>query len=127
MKLVYLTVDGRELVSNWKVNSRILEMGDGYHPVTNDSVWQDSKRLLPARMVLIQGVLPPMGATMAHEDMRSILTEKIITEHGFRRSGVSTMLMRWLGNAFEWLTSHIVYLFIAGVVGFSLLGSAGVI
>lgn len=112
MKLIYLTVDGRELTENWKVNSRILEEPDGYHPVTNDSVWQDSKRLRPPRMIIIQGVTPPFGAIMAHEDMKAILKEKIIAEHGFKHPSVSKIWVRWISNIIDWVITRWPLLFV---------------
>jgi len=121
MKLIYWTVDGREIIENWKVNSRILEEPDGYHPVTNDSVWQDSKRRLPARMMITQGVTPPFGAKMAHEDMKAILTEKIIAEHGFKHPVISKRWMRAFSNAMDWFGAKLPYIFLFAIIGYALV------
>jgi len=127
MKLVYLTVDGRAKVENWTINARNVEMMDGPHPVTNDSVWQDSKRLGPALMFIIQDVLAPYGGSMAARDVKTRIYEVKLASMAFKAPSLSKMWVRWLQNMFDWVTSHIVYLFIAVIVGYSLLGSFGVV
>jgi hypothetical protein len=130
MKLIYLTVDGQEKVENWKPRARFVEEPDGYHPVTNDSVWQHDSRRYPARMVLVQGVTPPFGAKMAHEDMKNMLNEKLLAEHGFRKQVVSKMFWRMLSNAADWLIKYGIMLaivaLVVGTVAYSFIGGGSI-
>ena len=56
MRILYFMVDGRAKMEKTNVNPRLLEMPDGYHPLTNDSVWQDAKRRMDPLLIIIQGV-----------------------------------------------------------------------
>jgi hypothetical protein len=126
VKLVYLSIDGQERVENWRPRARMIEEPDGYHPATNDSIWQHDSRRFQPRTVIIQGVTPPLGAHMAHEDMGNMLTEKLLAEHGFRKPPVSKMFWRALSNAADWLMKYglmvgVVFL-ILGAIAYSYLG-----
>ena len=113
MKLIYLTVDGRAKVEKTNVSTRLIEMKDGYHPVTNDSVWQDSKRIRDAILFIIQGVLGPYGASMTEEDTLNVLFEIEAAERAFKPPSVSKMWQRMLAAAFDWLMKYGIILFIA--------------
>jgi hypothetical protein len=123
MKILYLKVDGTCKVENWKVNARNLEMLDGPHPVTNDSIWQDSKRLGPAVMMVIQDVLGPYGASMASEDVKTRMYEVKLASMAFRQPSISKMWQRMLANAFDWLMKYGIILFIVAMAGYSVLTS----
>jgi len=123
MKLIYLTVDGTAKVENWKVNARNVEMPDGPHPVTNDSIWQDSKRIGPAVMMVLQDVFPPYGASMASEDVKTRIYEVKLASMAFRQPSVSKMWQRALANAFAWLMKYGILLFIIAIVGYSVIQS----
>jgi len=112
MKLVYAMVDGRAKVSNAKAYFRMIELPDGYHPITNDSVWQHDKRTLPPIMLITQGVLGPYGATMSQEDVKNTVYEIKIVERAFKPQSVSKMWMRWLENAGDWMLKYGVMLFV---------------
>ena len=123
MKLFYLTVDGTCKVSNWTINARNLEMPDGPHPVTNDSVWQHSKRTFPPVMVVIQDVLGPYGASMASEDVKTRIYEVKLASMAFKQPSLSKMKWRWLANAFEWIMKYGIILFIIAIAGYSVISS----
>jgi hypothetical protein len=123
MKILYLKVDGMCRVENWKVNARNLEMPDGPHPVTNDSIWQDSKRLGPAVMMVVQDVLGPYGASMASEDVKTRMYEVKLASMAFRPPSISKMWQRMLANAFDWLMKYGIIIFIVIMAGYSVLGS----
>jgi hypothetical protein len=121
MKILYLKVDGLCKVENWKVNARNLEMPDGPHPVTNDSIWQDSKRTGPAVMMVIQDVFAPYGASMASEDVKTRMYEVKLASMAFKQPSISRMWQRWLANAFEWFMKYGIILFIVALVGYSVI------
>jgi hypothetical protein len=123
MKILYLKVDSTCKVENWKVNARNLEMLDGPHPVTNDSIWQDSKRLGPAVMMVIQDVLGPYGASMASEDVKTRMYEVKLASMAFRQPSISKMWQRMLANIFDWLMKYGIILFIVAITGYSVLTS----
>jgi len=106
MKLIYLAVDGRATIENTKLRTRQMEMPDGYHPVTNDSVWQDAKRLRDSIMVIIQGVRGPYGATMEVEDVSSVLYEIDVIERAFKNQSVSRIWQRAFARFGEWLLKY---------------------
>ena len=123
MKILYLKVDGLCKVENWKVNARNLEMLDGPHPVTNDSIWQDSKRLGPAVMMVIQDVLAPYGASMASEDVKTRMYEVKLASMAFKEPSISKMKWRMLANAFDWLMKYGIILFIVAISGYAVINS----
>ena len=123
MKILYLKVDGLCKVENWKVNARNLEMPDGPHPVTNDSIWQDSKRTGPPVMMVIQDVLGPYGASMASEDVKTRMYEVKLASMAFKQPSISKMWQRWLANAFEWFMKYGIILFIVAITGYAVIQS----
>jgi hypothetical protein len=116
MKLIYLTVDGREIVEKAHITQRIIQEPDGYHPVTNDSVWHNTRRRPDTRIVILDGVLPPLGSNMAHEDVVSLFREEITMEAGFEKKPVSKMWMRSFARMGEWFMKYGI------MMGFALLG-----
>lgn len=123
MKILYLKVDGLCKVENWKVNARNLEMPDGPHPVTNDSIWQDSKRTGPPVMMVIQDVFGPYGASMASEDVKTRMYEVKLASMAFKQPSISRMWQRMLANAFEWFMKYGIILFIVAISGYAVLNS----
>jgi hypothetical protein len=123
MKLIYLTVDGRARIENTKVSTRLIEETDGYHPVTNDSVWQDSRRIREPILFLTQGVLGPYGASMTEEDTLNVLFEIEAAERAFKPQSVSKMWQRWLANGFDWLMKYGITLFIVAIAAYAIAGS----
>ena len=102
MKLIYLSVDGTATIENHKIRTRQIEMPDGNHPITNDSVWQDTKRRGPPVMIIVQGVTGPYGASMAKEDIYSVVYEMKSDEINFRPQSISKMWHRALARFFSW-------------------------
>jgi len=123
MKILYLKVDGLCKGENWKVNARNLEMPDGPHPVTNDSIWQDSKRTGPPVMMVIQDVLGPYGASMASEDVKTRMYEVKLASMAFKQPSISKMWQRWLANAFKWFMNYGIILFIIAITGYAVIQS----
>jgi len=123
MKILYLKVDGLCKVENWKVNARNLEMPDGPHPVTNDSIWQDSKRTGPPIMIIFQDVLGPYGSSMASEDVKTRMYEVKLASMAFKQPSISKMWQRWLANAFEWFMKYGIILFIVAITGYAVIQS----
>lgn len=106
MKLIYLKIDGTARLETAKVNQRMIEMPDGYHPITNDSVWQDGRRLRDPILIMVQGVLGPYGANMTEEDTRHVLYEIDVAEKAFKPASVSKMWMRTLAAMAGWLMKY---------------------
>lgn len=123
MKLIYLTVDGRARVENTKLGTRLIEEPDGYHPVTNDSVWQHSERRREPIMFIVQGVLGPYGASMTEEDTLNVLYEIDVAEKAFKPQSVSKMWHRAFAAIFDWLMKYGIILFIAGATGIAVAQS----
>ena len=124
MKLIYLTNDGKFRVETARVGTRLIEMPDGYHPITNDSVWQDAKRKSDGIMILIQGVLGPYGSgkgEMTEEDVLTTLREVEYAEKSFKPMSNSKMWQRSLASMFAWFYKYGITLFIAGIAGYALV------
>lgn len=117
MRIVYFKVDGRAQLEKTKTNPRLLEMPDGYHPVTNDSVWQDAKRLMEPILIIIQGVRGPYGGTMENEDVSSVLYEIELAERAFKKPRISKMWMRSLERIFDFIRTKGLYI---GIIAFIL-------
>lgn len=123
MKLIYLTNEGKARIENAKIGTRLVEMPDGYHPVTNDGVWQDSKRRSDAVMVLMQGVLGPYGSSMTEEDTLNVLLEIELAERAFKPQSVSKMWQRSLAAMFDWFMKYGIILFIVAITGYAIVNS----
>jgi len=123
MLVFYLTVDGRAVKEKVKLKQRMIEMPDGNHPITNDSVWQDARRRRPPVMIIVQGVRGPYGATMENEDVSSILYEIECDERAFRPPSVSKMLWRQLTAVGSWLMKSGFYVAIMLLVVYLLWSS----
>ena len=120
MKLIYLTNDGKARVENSKVGTRLIEMPDGYHPITNDSVWQDAKRKSDGIMLLFQGVLPAYGGSMAEDDVLNVLREVEYAEKSFKPMSNSKMWMRSLSALVAFGFKYGMLLFIVALAVWSL-------
>jgi hypothetical protein len=119
-KLIFLTVDGRATVENTRLGTRLVEMKDGYHPLTNDSVWQDAERLRPPAVVMVSGVLGPYGSEMTKEDIQAVLYDIELAERAFKKPSVSKIWQRQLAWLWGVFTKYAVVLFIVGILGFAL-------
>jgi hypothetical protein len=120
MKLIHLNVDGTARIENARVTQRMVEFPDGYHPKTNDSVWQDAKRKRPPIMFSIEGVLPFYGGSMAGEDILHELYDVELSERAMKPQSVSKMSWRWLGQLWAGLAKYGVVLFVVALMGWAL-------
>lgn len=125
MKLIYLTVDGREIIENTRINSgrRLLEEPDGYHPITNDSVWHDTKKRHNTRMLVIDGVTPLLGADMTHADLETTFNESIVEEVSYRKMPVSKMWARAFARLGEWVIKYSPILIMGAIIIWALYNS----
>jgi len=123
MKLVYLTVDGRAKIESTKIRERLVEMPDGYHPITNDSVWQDVERKRDSMLMIVEGVRAPYGGTMETEDIKLLLYDMELKERAFKPQGVSKMWWRAFGRFGELLLKYGWMVFVAGMVAATLYQS----
>jgi hypothetical protein len=121
MKVLYFTVDGRVVHENSNVNARFIEMRDGYHPITNDSIWQDTRRLRPPILAMFEGVLGPQGSSMAEQDVKGLLLEVEIIKRAHRKPSISKMWLRALMRIVEWIYSKGILLFITLFAGYFIL------
>jgi len=108
MMIQYFTVDGRCLIEKSNIDARYIEMRDGYHPITNDSVWQDDTRMRPPILAIFEGVTPPLGADMTDEDLETLLKEIELIKLGFKKPSVSKMFWRALVAFGQWFKSYAI-------------------
>src|SRR4030042_1396810 len=120
MKLIYFTNDGKARVETAKVGTRLLEMPDGYHPVTNDSVWQDAKRKSDGVMFLFQGVLPAWGGQMTEQDTVNLYREVKYAERCFKPMSNSKMWQRSLAAIWAFFVKYGIWLFLVLIAGSAL-------
>lgn len=124
MKLIYLTVDGRAKVETCRLGGeRMFETPDGYHPVTNDSIWQDAKRVKDSIMVIVQGVRGPYGATMEEKDVSLLLYDMELKERSFKAQSVSKMWARAFARLGEWVIRYSPILVMGSVIIWALYNS----
>ena len=116
MRILYVSVDGSMRVEKTRNVPRLIEMPDGYHPVTNDSVWQHAKRLMEPLMIIVQGVRAPMGGTMETADVSSVLYEIELAERAFKKPRVSKMWMRLIEAISEFIRTKALYFAIVGMM-----------
>lgn len=111
MRLIYLTYDGRAKMEKTRtLQTREIEMPDGNHAYTNNSVWQDARRLREPLVIINQGVFPPMGATMAKTDALLQLYEIKLAEKALKPPSVSTMWQRTIYRFVDWILTNGVIL-----------------
>lgn len=117
----YFMVDGSANVEKVRRVPPLLEMPDGYHPITNDSVWQDAKRIRDPIMVLIQGVRAPYGGTMENEDVSNILFEIELEERAFKKHRISKMWMRALERFMDFVLTKGIFIVILIFVAYYII------
>lgn len=123
MKLFYLTVGGNATCESTKLRERFIEMLDGYHPVTNDSVWQDAQRRREPMLFIIQGVRAPYGGTMAEKDVSLLLYEMELRERAFKPNSVSKMWWRAFLRLCTMVKTALPAIIIGGLVAITLYDS----
>lgn len=106
MYLIYLGVDGSARLERAAVRERLIEMPDGIHPVTNDSVWQDAKRIRQPAMVFIQGVRAAYGSTMEAKDIELVLYDLEVKERALKKPKISKMWVRTLAAIGRWFLTY---------------------
>lgn len=128
MIIQYFRTDGTCKIEKANVNARYIEMPDGMHPLTNDSVWQDDKRRRQPIVCIFEGVLPPLGADMTVEDVESILTEIELIKLGFKKVSVSKMWARAFARVVDFFISKALYIgiiiFVLYMIVQAMLGAA---
>jgi len=122
MRLVYLTFDGRAKVEKTRsITTRLIEMPDGNHAYTSDSVLQDARRLRAPIVIIQQGVFAPYGATMANKDAKHVLYEIDVAEKALKPPSVSKMWQRSFQRIFDWFAENIIFLFVIGLIAFGIV------
>jgi hypothetical protein len=121
MKIFYLTVDGMCKIENTRVRARNLEMPDGPHPITNDSVWQDAKRLRPPVMTIIQDVFAAYGGSMAAEDIKIRMYEIEMASKAFKSPSLSKMWQRAFARIVDFVMKYGIPLFIVAMAGYAVI------
>lgn len=120
-RVFYFMVDGSASMEKIRRVPPLLEMPDGYHPVTNDSIWQDAKRIRDPLMVLIQRVRAPYGGTMENEDVSNVLFEIELEERAFKAHKVSKMWARAFGRAMDFILTKGIFIVIIIFIAYYLV------
>jgi len=122
MRLIYPTFDGRAKVEKTRsITTRLIEMPDGNHAYTSDSVWQDVGRRQAPIMLIFQGIFAPHGATMADKDAEQVLYEIDVAEFALKPPSVSKMWQRSFQRIFDWFAENIIYVFVIGLIAFGIV------
>jgi hypothetical protein len=104
----------------------LIEMKDGYHPVTRDSVYQDIDRKKDPICIIWQGITPPQGAQTTDEYMNNLLLTIEMVRMSRRQQSVSRIWFRRLQAAGDWLLTYgvtaMIFLFLGAVLLNSFLG-----
>lgn len=116
MRLLYFTVDGRCTPDKCKADVEFIQMPDGLHPMTNDSVWQDARRVKDSLLIIIKGVRGPYGSVMENDDVSRNLYGLEVKEHAFQRARVSKMWHRALANFMDGLGRYGFYLGVGALI-----------
>lgn len=122
-RIIYFKVDGSATIEKVRHIPPLLEMPDGYHPVTNDSVWQHAKRVMDPVMVIIQRVRAPYGGTMENEDVRNVLFEIELEEAAFKKHKVSKMWMRAFEGIIDFILTKGIFILILIFIAYFLVQS----
>lgn len=122
-RVFYIKVDGTAIMEKVRNIPPLLEMPDGYHPVTNDSIWQHAKRVMEPVMVVIQRVRAPYGGTMEAEDVSNILYEIELDERAFKKHGVSKMWMRAIERFMDFVVSKGIFILILMFIAYYVIQS----
>ena len=121
--MMHLNRDATVRLENARITQRMVEFPDGYHPMTNDSVWQDAMRKRPPVIVSIDGVLPFYGGSMTGQDILHELYDVELSARAMKRQSVSKMSWRFLFQLWAGLMKYGVILFIVALVAWSLYAS----
>ena len=126
--LRYITQDGRMLEQRTVINERYIEMRDGFHPMTNDCVFQDSARRKDNSILIAEQCTIPLMSKMGDPEMATLFREYIVAESKFKQPTVSKMWARTLIALWNWIKVNgiplLIGLFIIYIVGNALLAGA---
>lgn len=126
LRSLFCSVDGQSRAEKVKLDTLLIEMKDGYHPVTRDSVYQDIERKKDPICLLWQGVTPPQGAETTDDYMKNLLLTIEMVRMSRRQQSISKMWFRKLQAGMNWMMSYgmmlIIMVFVAIVLSQSLLG-----
>ena len=64
MRTIFIGASGHAYPEIVKTYSRLIEMPDGYHPVTKGAIYRDSKKREQALMIMWHDVSDPDGADL---------------------------------------------------------------
>jgi hypothetical protein len=123
--LQYITQDGRMIEQKTVINERYIEMRDGFHPMTNDCVFQDSQRRRDNSIIIAEQCTIPLMSKTGDPEMETLIREYIVAESKFKQPTVSKMWGRSLRALGAWIAAYGIPLGIAllviGVIVDSLL------
>jgi hypothetical protein len=123
--LRYITQDGRMIEQKTVINERYIEMRDGFHPMTNDCVFQDSARRKDNSIIIAEQCTIPLFSEMGDAEMSTLFREYVVAESKFKQPTVSKMWTRTLIALWNWIRVYgvpfAVALFVIYIVGNDLL------
>jgi hypothetical protein len=123
--LRYITQDGRMVEQKTVINERYIEMRDGFHPMTNDCVFQDSRRRKDNSILIPEQCTVPLFSEMGDAEMATLFREYVVAESKYKQPTVSKMWIRSLVALWDWIRGHgvalMIGLFIIYIVGNALL------
>lgn len=123
MRLLYITVDGRCVPEKCSADVDFIQMPDGLHPMTNDSVWQDARRVKDSLLIIIKGVRGPYGAVMENDDVSRALYALKVKENAFQKAKVSKMWTRKFAAFMDALGRYGFYIGVAALIIYVVLMS----
>lgn len=107
------------------INERYIEMRDGFHPMTNDCVFQDSQRRRDNSILIAEQCTIPLMSKTGDPEMETLIREYIVAESKFKQPTVSKMWARTFRAIGAWLAAYgiplCIGLFVIGVVANALL------
>lgn len=106
IRTLFFGVDGHARSEKMKADKRLIELRDGFHPLTSDAVFRDYRRKNTSLVVLWDGVAAPEGVVTSKTFLRSLYQEFIVTTLSLKNLSVSTMAGRAMERAIRWLLTR---------------------
>lgn len=126
MKAIYLSVTGHAYAENLKATTSLVEMKDGYHPITNDSVFRDRERKDDAIVVIWQGVAAPEGANQTRQFITDVFVDIEIKKMAHDRKKVNKIWHRQvaaiIGAVAKYGLQLIIFIIIAYILVDAFIG-----
>ena len=113
MRIVFAASNGHIYVEKAAHRFKLIEEPDGFHPMTNESIWTHDGRVGESFVLIWQGTASPEGNPMTKDFATQILKEDAILKV---HRGKMTVSRLWSRKLMAYLMLFVRFLYFVGFV-----------